>query len=127
VSDRPIRAILDTTAVVAYARGRVSVGEVLAEITDEGLTFAVPDLCLIEAAQQLDVDQWPALDMLTSHSHCERLELSANWRDIAAGARLLGSTSRAVAMLAAVDYHAFLLTAEPDVYGGDDAPLVIGV
>lgn len=127
MSDRRIQAVLDATAVMRYAGGRVSVGEILAEITDEGLAFAVPDLCLIEAGRRLDTDLWPALDMLVNHSHCERVELPPSWREVAAGARVLGGVNRAVAMLAAVDHHAFLLTAEPDVYGGESTPLVIPV
>lgn len=101
-------------------------GEILAEITDQHAGFAVPELCLIEAAAQLDVDEWPALALLVSHSQCVRLETPTDWRDVARAARLLGSTSRAVAMLAAVDHRAYLLTTEPDVYG-DDAPLVIEI
>jgi hypothetical protein len=126
VSDLSVRAVLDATAIAAYARGSVDVGEILAEITDEGTGFAVPDLCLIEAAQLVDVDDWPALDLLVAHSQCVRLELHANWRDLAAAARQLGGTGRAAAMLAAVDLRAYLLTAEPNAFG-DDAPLVIGI
>lgn len=59
MSDRPIRKVLDTTAITAYGHGAVSVGEIIAEITDEHASFAVPELCLIEAATQLDLDEWP--------------------------------------------------------------------
>lgn len=126
MSDLPVRAVLDATAVLAYGRASVSVGEVIAEITDELAGFAVPEICLIEAARQLDADDWPALDLLVGHSHCVRVELPTDWREIAAAARLLDGTSRAAAILAAVDHGAYLLTTEPAVYG-DDAPLVIAV
>jgi hypothetical protein len=56
-----------------------------------------------------------------------QLGLPTDWRDVAAAARLLGGTSRAAAMLAAVDHNAYLLTAEPDVFGCDDALLVMEV
>lgn len=56
-----------------------------------------------------------------------RLELPTDWHDIASAARLLGNTSRAAAMLAAVGHRAYLLTAEPDVFGGDEALLVIEI
>jgi hypothetical protein len=87
VSDLPVRAVLDSTAVAAYGRGAVSVGEILAEITDEHAGFAVPELCLIEAAAQLDVDEWPAVALLVSHSQCVRLETPTDWRDVARAAR----------------------------------------
>jgi len=127
VTDLPIKVVLDATAVIAYARGSVAVGEVIAEITDEDAAFAIPEISLIEGARRLEVDQWSILDLLISHSHCVRLELPANWRDAAFAAQLLDGTSRAVAMLAAVDTRAYLLTAEPEVFGGDDALLVIGI
>jgi hypothetical protein len=57
VSDLSIRAVLDASAIAAYGSGSVSVGEIIAEITDEQAGFVVPDICLIEAAQLLDVDQ----------------------------------------------------------------------
>ncbi|MFC7546720.1 hypothetical protein [Plantactinospora sp. GCM10030261] len=126
MSDLPIRAVLDASAVAAYGRGVLSVGEIIAEITDEHAGFAVPELCLIEAATRLDLDEWPALSMLTQHSHGVWLETPTDWRDVARAARLLGGMSRAVAMLAAVDHRAYLLTAEPDGYG-DDSSLVIEI
>jgi hypothetical protein len=70
VSDRHIRAILDSTAIVAFAHGADSVGEIISEITDEGVGFAVPDLCLIEAAADVGADHWPTLALLVGHSHC---------------------------------------------------------
>jgi hypothetical protein len=124
VSDLPIKAVLDTTAVLAYTQGNVGLGEIISEITDEQGGFAVPDICLIEAARQLERDEWPTLDLLIRHSQCVRLELSTDWRDLAAAARQLGSTSRAAAMLAAVDYRAVLLTTEPEAYGDDALPVI---
>ena len=46
-----IRIILDTSATFAYATGSLNVGEVIAEVADEGAGFAVPLLCLVEAAR----------------------------------------------------------------------------
>ena len=46
--------------------------------------------------------------------------------DVATATRILTATSRAVAMLAAVDHRAYLLTRHPDSYG-DDASLVFEV
>lgn len=38
-----------------------------------------------------------ALALLISHTQCAHLETPTDWRDVAQAARLLGSTSRAVA------------------------------
>lgn len=127
MSDMPIRVVLDTTAMIKYGSGNVAVGEIIAELSEEEVGFAVPDVCLIDAARQLDADDWPALGLLLTHPQCVRLELPPNWRDVAAAAQMLGTTGRAVAMLASVDHRAYLLTAEPEAFGGDDALLVIEV
>ena len=47
---RPVRLVLDTTAIVGFVRGAVSVGELLAEIDAEHGTAVVPLPCLVEAA-----------------------------------------------------------------------------
>ncbi|MEH1124223.1 hypothetical protein [Micromonospora sp. CPCC 206061] len=124
MTEPPVRLVLDATAVAAYGRGNVAVGEIIAEVADEDAAIAVPDICLIEGAHQLDRDDWHVLDLLLAHSHVERLDLPQDWRDVAAAARLLGSTSRAVAMLAAVDLRAYVLTAEPEAYGAEAAPVI---
>jgi rRNA-processing protein FCF1 len=35
VSDRPVRVVLDTSAIMAYVHGSIDVGEVIAEVDDE--------------------------------------------------------------------------------------------
>jgi hypothetical protein len=51
VSDRPIRVVLDTSAIIAYAQGSsIDVGEVITEVDDEECAVALPVLCLVEAA-----------------------------------------------------------------------------
>jgi hypothetical protein len=44
VSDLRIRAVLDVTALTAYGLGNLAVGEIIAELTDEGVGFAIPDV-----------------------------------------------------------------------------------
>ena len=41
-----IRAVLDTSAILAYASGSIAVGELIGEFTDEGAQFGLPVLCL---------------------------------------------------------------------------------
>jgi hypothetical protein len=127
VTALPVRAVLDATAVAAYAAHDVNLGELLTEITDEACAFAVPAVCLVEAAAAVDSDQWSVLDLLLAHSHCVRLPLGDDWRDLALATRTLDGVGRAAAMLAAVDHRAYLLTAEPAAFGGEDSALVIGL
>ena len=59
MSDRPARLVLDTSAIAAWTRGSVSVGELLAEIDLEQGAVIVPMPCLVEAASQLvDGKEW---------------------------------------------------------------------
>jgi len=122
VTGRPIRAVLDTSAVVAYAGGSISVGELLAEIADEHADVAIPDLCLAEAAARLDPGAWPALDVLVGLPHCLILPLP-DWRDVALLAPTLGLT-RAAALVWAAAHGAHLLTAGPDRYGDPDVSII---
>jgi hypothetical protein len=59
---RPIRLILDTSAVRAYPT--VDVGEPISEINDEGAGFGVPVTVLAAATAVGNVD---SIDLLTKH------------------------------------------------------------
>jgi hypothetical protein len=124
--DSRIVAVLDATAVVAYARGSVHLGEVIREVSDDGNRFAVPSSCLVEAALRLDRADWLTVGVLLAHSRCVRLETPPGWQDVAAVARELVSASRAVAILWAFDSDGFVLSAEPQAYGRY-ADRVIGI
>ena len=41
-TDRPIRLIFDTSAIVAFTRQSIHVGEVLAEVADEHAVAGLP-------------------------------------------------------------------------------------
>lgn len=49
-----VTAVLDTSALLAYTKGSLAVGELLAIITDDGDTVLVPAACLAEAYRRLD-------------------------------------------------------------------------
>jgi hypothetical protein len=113
-----VRAILDTTAVLAHAAGSIHVGEVIAEVADEEATFGIPLPCLIEAARRADRDHISGVYLLEANRYGaivpDRLE---RWRTIAGLARVLGRADLAAALLNAQDHGAYILTAEPDTYG----------
>lgn len=104
---RPLRVVLDTSAIVAYTHGSVHVGEVLAEVADEPARFGLPVACLVSAA------------VLVKDPH--RLELLA--------AQVLGRLDLAAAIETAIQYdNAYLLTAEPEGYApAGDAVSIIAV
>jgi hypothetical protein len=49
-SEKPIRVVLDASAVAAYAKGSIGLGETIIEVVDDGAAFAVPVTSLTEAA-----------------------------------------------------------------------------
>ena len=124
----PIRLVLDTSAVLAYAAGSFDLGETMTEVIDEGARFAVPALCLAEAARQVDDDQAPTLALLATHTAAVVVPLAAeDWQPVGAAATLLGSTDRAVALLSALRVDGYVATTEPQRYdpdGSGDLPLI---
>jgi hypothetical protein len=118
-------AVFDTSAVVAYTRESVHVGELLQEIGDEEQHVLVPVVCLIEAlAGGADEDR---LRLLVAHPWVKVIDLNGyDWARLGAGVALLGTLGRACSALTAVDGNAwYVATCNPDVYGdGIDTVLI---
>ncbi|QKW17574.1 hypothetical protein [Verrucosispora sp. NA02020] len=49
MNDDQVAVVLDVTALAAYVAGQVAVGELIAEVADEGRTVGVPAACLAAA------------------------------------------------------------------------------
>lgn len=111
-----IRLVLDTSAVTAYAHESVDVGEVIAEVTDEGMRFAAPEACLAEAAMGARRDQLDILDVLANHHHRAHLPL-LDWREWGTMAVLYRGLTRGMVAMAAAEHRAYVVTAEPEAYG----------
>jgi hypothetical protein len=114
------RAVLDASAITAYAAGSEHVGEVLREIADERMPVALPVAALIEARTIIPDSDAALLDVLASLPHTAVLPLEAdNWQRTAAAVCLLGGLGRAcAALLVTRGIAGYVMTAEPDVYGG---------
>ncbi|MEJ3748243.1 hypothetical protein WEI85_33775 [Actinomycetes bacterium KLBMP 9797] len=125
MSDKPIRVVLDTSAVVAFTRGSIHVGEVIAEIDDEDAAVGIPVLCMVEATQAVaDTDR---LNLLDNHRASVLLdEEGAGWRALAATYDIVGRIDAASAVLAAIDLDCMVLTGQPGLYGGlaDGGPVI---
>jgi hypothetical protein len=123
VNDRPIRLVLDTSAILAFTGGSIHVGETLSEVEANEAAFGLPIACLA-AAHRADVGM---LRMLTNHKVSELLTVDVDdWQQWAAMSDVLGRLDVAAALLAASDFDCDVLTAEPDTYRvlGDDPPIV---
>ena len=119
MTDTPtVRVILDTSAIVAFCRESIDVGEVIAEVADEpGCVFALPILCLVEASRAVaDRDR---LDLLTNHHAAEIITPDPDaWRALAITHDTVGRLDAATAVLAAIDLGCDVLTAQPGLYAG---------
>src|SRR3954471_219485 len=73
--DPPGPLVLDTSAIAAFARGSIHVGEVLAEIADEDAVALLPLACLVEAVnrQRFTSEEDARLDLLVGHPATEML------------------------------------------------------
>lgn len=120
--NRPVRLILDTSAILVYARGSEAVGETIREVDLDGAAFGLPVPCLACAAVDL---RW--LDLLAAHPAAVVLTTDpARWRSLVTTADLLGTIDAAAAFLAAGDAECDVLTASPQMYAelGDDPPVI---
>lgn len=64
---RPVRAVLDTGAVLAYADGAEALGGVLVEAGDVDWRVLVPSTCLLEAYRIVEPDEYETLALLRLH------------------------------------------------------------
>jgi hypothetical protein len=110
--------------LVAYAKGSISVGEIIVELNEEDGLFAVPAVCLIGAAQTVPDAH---LGLLTKHPACRVLPLLAqDWSPLANAVRIFGRLDLAAALYAARRANGYVLTAEPEAYGdGSDAVIPV--
>jgi len=122
---RPAALVLDTSAVAAWVRGSVSVGELLAEIDAEGGAVIVPLACLIEAAAVVAGGrEW--LDLLVQHPTTQLLaDDPQDWRMLAATRALLGRADLASAAWFAVEHGVDVLTQHGDQYTGLDGGSIV--
>jgi hypothetical protein len=117
ISDRPIRVVLDASAIAAFTHGSINVGEVLGEVADEGGTFALPVLCMT-AAEGSTVDH-DLLALLAHHTDRVLLGVRANeWQSLAKTVSIVGRLDAASAAIEARRHRCYVLTAQPGLYRG---------
>lgn len=120
-----IRAVLETTAILSYARGQVHVGELLVEVADEGACVGLPTVALLDAYSRVgdDVQGRARIEILAATPGIVVLPLGP--REAAAISETvsrLGSNGSAVAdydlarahaAWAATAHSAYYLTCQP--------------
>jgi hypothetical protein len=123
VSQRPVRLVLDTSAVLAYGRGD-SVGETLREVHLNEAAFTVPVGCLATAGGKVEPHM---VELLLNHVAFEPWSVPLEkWRVASAALDTLGSLDLAEALTAAILLDCDILTGDPGSYAalGDEAPII---
>jgi hypothetical protein len=117
VSDQPVKVVLDASAIVAFTRGSIDVGEVIAEVHDEYAVAGLPMLCLVTASGAVaDGDR---LELLVNHPATTVLAPHPDdWQALAATYDSVGRLDAASAVLAAIDLDCQVLTGQPGLYAG---------
>ena len=114
--ERELRLVLDTSAVLAYARGSVDVGETITEVVNENQWFGASVVCLAEATRLAGNDR-PGVALLAAHARFVALPARAeDWPALAAWTELLGRVDLAASLVSAVDREGWVLTGEPRAY-----------
>jgi hypothetical protein len=117
VSDRPVQIIFDSSAIVAFTRGSLDVGEVLHEVGDEEAAAGLPLLCLVHAHPA--VTDTGLLELLVAHPATVILAPAGeSWRALAVAQQVVGRVDAASAVLDALDADCPILTGQPALYGG---------
>lgn len=129
-----IRVILDSSALFAFSRGALPVGETLVEVTDEGDLYATPVTVLVDVLRMLNGDDLPpemrhrVRMLMTSPSAVilpvegGSLDALLYWTPLLGG--VVGNAACVVAMLAQPD--SYLMTAKPELYVDElgDGPIL---
>lgn len=116
MSNRDIHIVLDASAIAAFVRGSISVGETITLVADAGAAIGLPVLSL--ATAKLHVADDHLIDFLVGLDTTEVLATTTQWRALAAATSDVGRLDAADAALATIDCHADLLTGETGLYAG---------
>lgn len=115
--DIEIHAVLDSSAMMSFARGHVHVGELLIQIADEHAYTGLPTVALLDAYAQIGADPTARerLGVLATLPGVKVLPLGpAEASEVAATVRLVkGDLARAHAVWAALKHGGYYLTCEP--------------
>jgi hypothetical protein len=94
--------VLDTAALLAYAREDMRVGRLVAELSDDGATVVIPAACLASAYRDVDADGANLLDLIGGLAHAQVAPLTHEHCAMAGGwARVLGLDTAQAAVEAA--------------------------
>lgn len=113
---RVVGAVLDTAALVAYARGSDRVGDLVVTLAERGELVLIPAVCLACAYRDVDDDGRGLLDLLVGLAHCEVLPMDRDHCIVVGDwARMLGLDTAHAAVEAATHAVVPLVTSRRDL------------
>ncbi|MEU4554698.1 hypothetical protein EV382_1588 [Micromonospora violae] len=123
--DRPVRLVLDRSALLAYLAGSVHVGEPLHEVIQDRNRFGVTAVTASEAlAIVSDPKERATLHRLLNLDACEVLSTEGHsWQELSFWRTVTGRADLASTALAVLEHDASILTAE-DRYGDGELPVI---
>ena len=117
-----LRMVIDASAVCRFPSMRV--GEVIAEINDDGVQFGVSTAALVAAATRVGM---VPVEILVKNAAFSSLDLSLDWwRSIVAAVDVIPDVGDAHGAVIALRSDCDILTARPELYAGlgDDPPII---
>ncbi|MFI6783184.1 PIN domain-containing protein [Micromonospora sp. NPDC050276] len=123
--DRPVRLVLDRSALLAYLAGSVHVGEPLHEVIQDRNRFGVTAVTAAETlAIVSDPKERATLHRLLNLDACEMLSTEGHsWQELSFWRTVTGRADLASTALAVLEHDASILTAE-DRYGDGELPVI---
>jgi hypothetical protein len=113
-----IRAVLDSSAMLSYARGHVHVGELVVDIAEEGAYVALPTVTMVRAYADVGTDEQARarLALLPTVPGIHVLPLGPGEAITVATyvGQVADDLARAHAVWATLIHGAYFLTSEPE-------------
>jgi rRNA-processing protein FCF1 len=106
--------VLDTNAVVAYAKGSLQISELLDELREDSDLFGVPDICLAQARARGASTE--GLSLLQIHDRCQVLGSPTPEILGEVAAMCDGDLVQAAVIVHAISHDAYIATTDPATY-----------
>ncbi len=121
MTGRPVQLVFDTSAVAAWVRGSLAVGETLAEIDDERGAALIPLWCLVEAGHASGLLQRERLEVLLAHpATVLAVDDRGDWDALVMLQQLTGSPDCASAVMMAIRADVDVMSCHPGRYADVD-------
>lgn len=123
--DRPVRLLLDRSALLSYVAGSLHVAEPLHEVIADRNRFGVTAVTAAEALAVIDDPKDRAIvQRLLALDACLMLPTSGeSWHELSYWRALTGRSDLASTIMASFEHNATILTREPH-YGDGDLPVI---